>query len=989
MIPNAVQQQELTPVETLEPFLIADRERLAGRIRALRGPWLDRWQRFLTDAALDGGESSEPPFPLHAALAFVVSGDSVWAEAALRNLRWLAGHYPRLVARGLPDTDTWMHAAPMARRAISLDWMWDCPEWNPGEREALAELFITDALCYPYTVLHHRVPAHANNQGLAQALCLVVVGYLFGWRRQADRRARHLMRFGLGHLFHQLSALPRGAYASEGSTYAVGIEAPLAALACATLEAISGREHLHQALEPYANSWAQVLHHARRFVAPSGLLLPWNQYGYQSCWPMSTSAYLASRGGDKAAARELLRGERWDRSAWGPWMADDHVWQWVWMPDGPEPSATTSAGGDADAGPGDDEAWVEPHVGGVLLSSDRSLHLAQYWNWSCSPPGRAHMHPNGLASEAFGSPLLIDGHATAAFAGYAAQLAPLIGPDHPMAGYDPNWWAPGSLGAHSCLIIDGAIDLVSPFTHVDPADQPPLAGRCVGHLREPRLQAFTSDVTDFYRERFADLHSVQRTAALVDDRLWLIGDRVQSDHEHEWVSQFVLRREAQPRPWGLRVRTAEHVVLDLMPLGESSDSLHDCDGLPSVLEQRCHQWRRRSRGRGLERWTVMVPRLGRRRLASWPDGWQLTLLDAGQQVLRAFDAVAWSEVWSRLPAGDRGGLTVRMQRRVQVPAASDARLVLQLPKAYHSRLWIDDQPVEWPRLAQHHHGEPDLLPPFVDVTEALRPSAGREATIRIEITRLRNNGLWGHVHLHAMLEPAPPQVRSEGSHLTIAFDDQTVTVDLDRLAHLPAPSDPPPAPMTPLKEAVATVLAAFPTQDDAGSQDVQQRLAHALDAPADDAPDYTTPQLVGLLDDGPWWSRMLAAKVLGCRGDRTAVPALRAILRRPASASASPQDLNFRVHIFAAWALGRIGDPAATPELAACLAADRYYGLRRVASEALTKLDSPEARHALALAALDRDPEVATVALVALGVPWSRRHRQIQPPAANGSLDPR
>ncbi|NJK92133.1 MAG: hypothetical protein HC904_10070 [Blastochloris sp.] len=211
-------------LEKKVPFLIPDLEELRGKIGGLQGIWAKRWAYFLQTAREHqpskewyAGDSRD--VPMHAVFSWLVTGEKFWEEKAAAELRWTLETYEHTLSREIQEHDTWIHAAAFTRKAIALDWMWASDCLSDKDREELVDLLITDSLKYPYVVLHHRVPAHANNQGLAQALNLVVVGYLFGVKHGRDVRARHLLEFGLGHLMTQVAYLRR--------TVTVGREAPI------------------------------------------------------------------------------------------------------------------------------------------------------------------------------------------------------------------------------------------------------------------------------------------------------------------------------------------------------------------------------------------------------------------------------------------------------------------------------------------------------------------------------------------------------------------------------------------------------------------------------------------------------------------------------------------------------------------------------------------------------------------------------------------
>lgn len=341
------------------PFLVADPAALRQRLATLQGAWKRRWERFCAEAR--NGQRSvmwyagagKANVPLHAAFIAMATGSEEFIAIARGDLAFMADHYEETLAGGHQDMDTWMYAAPMARRAIAADWMW--PWLDAAERERYSELFIRDSLRYPYVVLHHRVPPHANNQGAAQALNLAVVGHVFGQRRGSDPRARHLLATGLPHLLQQVALLPPDAYGGEGSTYEVSVAAPLMALCCAAAEAITGAELFARPFAPCGNTFAQALGLSPRLVPPSQVLPGWDQHGFHLAKPGTTLAYLAHRCGDPRWFGSVSNGDGWVLGGHFAWLRDDHVWQWLWMP---APEQAVAA--EPFAPP-----WAEPRVGGT------------------------------------------------------------------------------------------------------------------------------------------------------------------------------------------------------------------------------------------------------------------------------------------------------------------------------------------------------------------------------------------------------------------------------------------------------------------------------------------------------------------------------------------------------------------------------------------------------------------------------------------------
>ncbi len=950
----------------LSPFLV-DVARLRQNASMTDSVWQVRWRQFCEQASVAAKPDRESRWPLHAAVVWLATGDSSWASrGAAQLLALLGGQYQRMLESGHPDTDTWMHAAPMARRAIALDWLWDSGTFTQAQRDELAELFICDALRYAYVVLHCRVPAHANNQGMAMALNLVVVGYLFGHRRGDDPRGRLIFREGLVHLMQQIALLPPGGFGSEGSTYAAGIEAPLGALACATLEAITNESWFDRKIAPWGNTFGSQVEHGSHFLSPSGLLFPWDQYGYQRCFGAAPEAYLAMRLNDVNRYRRVTHGNGWRQSGNGPWMTDDHAWQWIWMPLPPPPPDVREGEGREATEHLLAHAWCEPHTGAALVSRSQQFHLLQMWSWSSAPPTRCHMHPNNIVVEAFGSPLLVDGHAHSTFS-LAPELAKHVSSNSIMARYDTSWWAQGSIAAHSCIMLDDARAMVMPYTHVSHHEDAQTTGQLLMHEPEADPPRLAGEVARFYQHTFADVHSVRRTCTLIADQLFAVCDQVDADKSHDVLSQFVLRSGAEVTEYGVRLRTAEHVVLDLIALGESENSLHEYTGQPSVMEQRCHHYRRRRQGATVELVTLLLPRLGRRLLADLTDDLSMTIRNDQDVVLADNLRIMIDQIYDHLPVTQPWCYTVDVTTQGSIAHVhDDADLLLELPHVYGVSLEVNGHAIDVPRLAEHHHGEPALLPIFVSLPRDLVRAAEGELTIKVTLRDFRHWGIHGRLRLHERIDVDVPVVDQTGEDAwRVAWDDQSACINL---ADLRSPAQPLRRPQVTGEDAAelaASVHNAVQQHDAPAASWIKpdtsaERGASVCRADANDS----QPILTALLDDD-WQVRMLAAKCAGLCGIEAAMPALREMLSHPLVMDTAAQH-NLREQVMAAWALGKLKDGDAVPRLAELLDVQNYYGLRRVAAQALSRIATPQALDVLQHVAEDQDQEVAEAALRAL-----------------------
>lgn len=903
-----------TTTLSLAPALVDDLTALRSKLAGFTGPWRQRLDRFRDEARRQtrsvkwyaGGGACDRP--LHAAFLAMVEEDDEFIAIARADLAWMADRYQDTLAVGNQDYDTWMYAAPMARRALACDWMW--PWLDEAERRRYADLFVRDSLRYPYVVLHHRVPAHANNQGMAQALNLVTIGWIFGLRRGSDPCARHLLAVGLEHLHQQIALLPPDAYAGEGSTYECGVSAPLTALAAAVLEAIAGDDRAALPLAPSGNTFLEALALAPKLVPPSGVLPGWDQHGFHLGRPACVAAYLARRSGDPTCFADVAHGNGWDLGGGFAWLHDDHVWTLLWMPD----PATCPTPERAHA------PWAVEHVGATLVESG-NLHAFQHWDVVGHLPIRAHCNPNAVQLEAFGSLLTVDGNPAA---DYALAEDPRLTLTW-WASETPSQisWAGGSIASHSCVQIDDAIDLRGPDAGIAPDPRLVGQGRLVREEREPGWQCIAADAAACYADRFF-LERALRSTALVGDAAWAIRDELVDDIPHTWTWRLVLRAGARATPWGFRLVTAEHVVLDGIAVDGRVGTLADVAGFPSLLEKRCHHWIRTRSGESACFETVLVPRLARTLLVDFgsvPGGMQTFSRDIA------------------LPEGDG--------------------LILELPRTYGLTATLDGVPLDVPALGHYHTAEPVCMPPFVDLP------AGPARSARLELTLAPGRiPPVGRIAVHRRVEVPHPVWERDGAQVTVRYGSEAIAIDLWRLAvrgplpveHRSAGSDPIAA-----ARALAKRLGVSASGDWTGLGDQDACLA--------------------ALQDSDWDVRLRAVAWLAHQGDRACIGPLRRCLAGETAAKVADKAYGprYRIKELCIIGLHRLRDVGSVEALQALLTREEFYGVRRLAAQALADLGSVFSIPHLEAWTNDADLETACAARAAIAaisgrIPRDRHH---------------
>ncbi|PTX97551.1 hypothetical protein DB346_21410 [Verrucomicrobia bacterium LW23] len=963
----------------LPPFLIDNITAVRAKIRNFEGNWKRRWEHFLSLARAEKrsvrwyGPGTAGDMPLHAAFALLIDGPQ-WADAARRDVMWMLDNYEATLQVGAQDLDTWIYAATMVRRAIACDWLWDSGVFSEEEKARLADHFITDSLKYPYVVLHHRVPPHANNQGLAQALNLVTIGYLFGVRRGNDPRARHLLEVGLPHMHQQTAYLPPDGYSGEGSTYIVAVADPLMALGTAVMEAITREDYLNLEFAPSANSALKVLELNARLVPPSGVLPAWDQHGFQLPKAGTTACYLAHRTGDPSYAYHYLFGEGWEFAGHFAWMADDHVWMLIWMPD---PSQVAPPASGAKCYP---RSWAVDRVGGALLNKMSTLHLFQMWDLASSRPIRAHMNPNALLLEAWGSLLTVDGNAVEDV--YELNGDPRMQYLHQYFK-EPRVlsWAAGSLGAHSCIVVDGAIEHTNSGGGFRNVPEEVVTGTLQRLESLDELQVLAADVAPFYANRF-DIQSMVRSSALVDDRLWVILDSIAAETSHEFTWQLVLRWGASLTEYGARLTTAEHVVLDVISVDSARFSMHDVPGYPNTLEARCHWLQKSLRGHAVEFVTILVPQLARHEVADWTSGWRKRAILRGE----CADSIAvpsreeanggeWRDgelcdCYFEAPTREKSSSGGQMWfcRSCEVPASAggaDRDYLLELPRTSGLYAWVDGIAVPIPEMSPYHGESTRLMAPFVDVTALVRG----KSEVHVAIMFPQRGRVSGSVKLHIARNVAPPSVTRQGDRIDVTVGSHTHSIDLRKIRTSPK-SDAAFAtrgadPMSLAEEMLRKVLSPLAeTEAPHWNGSAEQRgraCALAMHAPLSDVEQKLIATAMG---DADWGVRLLAIFALGRHKSQRAVPILCEILREESVQKIKADDYppKYRLKEAALVALGRIGDASAVPEICSVLAPEDFYGARRIAADILGLLGDPFALPTLKKWVNDSDWETACAA---------------------------
>ncbi len=616
----------------------------------------------------------------------------------------------------------WCFAFPHAKLALYFQWLCTIGAFSPEEQEHISQQLVA----YHFVNFHYGMrtkpePECVDNQALSLCLSTTLVGHLFAQGENLSAMAQVMLRDGLRRLPALLGDMPPSGYTGEGSSYMDCVNGPAVPLAVEVLERITGEQGLlFRPLGPHGARPVNVLRMVARSCMPGGLLLPWDNYGYQF-GVRSTLAYGARTTGEAIFHRVLEKECIWTYDIGIGWAYDNLVWTLLWWPEEP-PSSTD-----------DGQNWYEPQTGGTLVSSDGTRYAIQMWDESAPViPTRSHVNPNAVLFNGYGVPLSADG-------------SPTPGAPHRFQ-FDDTWrevdflaidtesrynYGDGCAGAHSVIVVDGNEGMRAHETYPQTASSGYEAGR-------HRVEA---DVTPIYRENFPDITRVSRRTQLHLDRIFTVEDVVVAKEEHLVSSRFLLRPEVTPIPRGVRVATPEGVTLHLVELlNDNEISLEDVANHPFKPDGRSGLVDFTVRGREVRRlFVALVSRtvaveeeLADIRVIPDPGG-DLSLVQAASAL-----AHGATKVPMRLPAYMETDLpsTVTWWYARSV-AKRPGPCWLRLPVGMHSpRLWIDGTEIDLASFASSM----ELLAPLVRIPGQLEEAATVEVVLRVEVPKGHYDG---------------------------------------------------------------------------------------------------------------------------------------------------------------------------------------------------------------------------------------------------------
>lgn len=710
-----------------QPFLLDDLAALRTELLAL-GP--DDGRRFeLWRMVRDSARRAPDQFGWFVPFVAVVTQE----RADINRARGIIDAYlrkmePQSFSTGL-QFHFWCFAFPHAKVALYFQWLCSIGAYTADEADAIGQRLLEyHFVNFYYGMRDKPEPECVDNQALSLVLSSTIVGHLF---RRTDgggpRMAEIMLRDGLRRLPGMLSELPASGYTGEGSDYMNCVVAPAIPLAVEVLEQAGG---LARVLEESVGAGearpVSVLRMMARSFMPGGLLLPWDNYGYQF-GVRSSLAYGAMRTGEELFFRVLDEEVIWTYDIGIGWAYDDLVWTLIWWP-ASHPLETAAAWRD----------WYEPAVGAAFATPLGDRYVMQMWDDS-EPvyPTRAHVNPNAVLLNGYRVPLSADG-------------SPTEGAPHRFQ-FEDTWrevsflamdsstsynFGDGCAGAHSVILLDGAEGMRATL------DYPQVTSTA----HDPRGWAW-ADVTPVYRENIPDVLEVSRLTQLHEGGIITIVDRVRSGEPHRVTSRFVMRPSATMIEGGVRVRTAEGVTVQIVDVDGASDiSIEHADHVPAKPDDASAIIDFSTESADLER--VFVALISRELETDTPlEGAQVVPDANGDldyptavQRLRATDV----RVPMNLPAYLEADLPAGQHWWYRLDVVKERRATwLRLPVGMHeARLFVGDEEVDLSPF--RISGE--LIAPRIRVPQRFDDSERVEVILRVSVPQGHYDGEgWGTI----------------------------------------------------------------------------------------------------------------------------------------------------------------------------------------------------------------------------------------------------
>jgi len=456
----------------------------------------------------------------------------------------------------------WCFAFPLCRWAIWFDMMRRAGFYTKEEADDIAAKFLMIQFRDNHSgMLVKPFPQCVDNQAASLVLASYVVGSIFADDCPGNGNiARKMRDEAAPRIEAMIGGMPNSGYSGEGSTYQGLIVAFAIPFLTEVLEDLRDKKVFDTPLWPKNTSPKKILEMTKRLWMPGGLLLPWDDYGYQFGirFPL---AYLAHRTGDKQCMQMLEYSANWSRtnivsSGWG---FDEPIWSLIFWPEYDQVEKNVVW-----------ESWAEDELGAVLVDPKGENYLMQMWDPTDNMCTRSHVNPNSLILVHKGIPFSADG----------TVMEKCNDLDYDGSTYERSFGAgakqvmnlsKGCGGSHNCIIVDGN-QALRPGHEFE-------QGKMVSFDKENKT--IVGDVTGFYKSVYDDCQKVVRKSRLIEDRFWVVEDYAEFLDEHEFTSRWWFRPDTKAVDGGVDVLTPEGGSLQLRVLvGGDEATVKRVEGFP-------------------------------------------------------------------------------------------------------------------------------------------------------------------------------------------------------------------------------------------------------------------------------------------------------------------------------------------------------------------------------------------------------------------------
>ncbi len=703
----------------LTPFLIKDVNLLRNRIRVIEASESDLHQDAkLWNLLKNSARTAPKQFPWFTPFVALMTKD----EQDIANAKSVLQDYtdklePMYFTSGL-QFHFWCFAFPHAKWCMYFQWLVSLGAFSPEEEKTFRDKLLSfQYLNFFYGMRTKPEPECVDNQTLSLCLSNVMVGYIFSSDDYPSKMAKMMLDEGWRRLPEIVGSMPASGYTGEGSSYIDCVIGPAIPLIVELIEEMTGeKDVLYKSFAPGGVVPEQFLSIVAREWMPGGLLLPWDNYGYQY-GVRAPLAYAALKTGEPIYKDILHNHAVWSYDIGVGWAYDDLVWSWIWWPGNEVLDKST------------DYSWSERDIGGAIAAQGNDYYLMQMWDES-EPvyPARSHVNPNAVLLNAYGIPLSLDGSLGSCtrfhFEDTWREVKYSLG--------EPTRYnfGDGCAGAHSVLLVDDweGMRAMSDYRQFRALELDHQHG------------AIAADVTPIYREHFKDAVQVKRRSSVAADRFFVIEDYAEFQDNHRFTSRFVLRPTIADTGNGVKLVSPEGITLHLIDLaGGTEVKVETIKGAvhyyPMDQEMLLVDFHGTS---GKRLFIAFISRVFEP--VSSVEGWQtvhdpteqMTYGDAWEPLLASRDVLpfklpAYMEM--TLPIGRRWWYYKRIGK-------STGKSWLQLPRAMHNaKCWMNGREIDLSSISSM------LLAPFVPVPSEFEEDTEIDVVIRCDVPVSHFDGL--------------------------------------------------------------------------------------------------------------------------------------------------------------------------------------------------------------------------------------------------------